>query len=167
MAKLTDNKLFQISTDIDIADVNLHSYAVALGLQKLVAAKIEFIEFQIIGGTSQLPEASGLGTMKVAVINDPDDVTSLEMPDSEYEHDVIAQFIASEVWVMNIALIQEKSAGRIVFNEDQDIYALRNLRINSQCATSAWGLGAIGKVIIGFRKENISRSDLLNIVENI
>lgn len=167
MGKLTDNKLEQVKVFIDIADVDLHSYLLDLGLQKLEAAKIEFIEFIVDRVAKGLGEAAFDSNINIAVLNDPDDETTLNYPDNEFQHDVIGSFTAHARGVQNVVQVFQSSVPRIEFTEDEDVYALRNLRINSQCTTAAFGPAGEGEVLIGFRREAVKTSDFQNIIENL
>lgn len=166
MGKLTDNKLYQIKVkDLDVNDVNLHSTLVDLGLNKFEAAKIEEIEFYAGDVAKRISDTSAGGSIFICVLNDPDDEATLDYPDNERNHDVIAAYRMDYEWIQNVANVWTESETHIDFDEDEDVYCLRNIRVNHQCETTAIGTDAF--VIIKFRIEEVQKSDYVHIIESL
>jgi len=71
-----------------------------------------------------------------AVINDPDDLVTVEIPDDTVEHDVIEEchlgfhMIAAQGEYIISEIIHE-------FREEEDVLAVRNMRMNIY-ATALW-----------------------------
>lgn len=165
MTKLTDNQIRQVKTEVDISDINLHSYLIDFDLQPFYAAKIQEVVFHPRDPGGSILEASNLHHISCAVVNDPDDDETYEMPDGQHSHDVIAEFKQHAQWVMNVLMVISHSPKEIKFDQEKDVYCLRNIRVNSQVATTAYM--TIMDVIVKYTIEKITKADYDDIIEGL
>lgn len=105
--------------------------------------------------------------IQCALIRDPDDITTIEIPDNSIQHDVIADAIFCSAWLWLAA-----SVGLYVFNhtikildfyEDAfDIVSARNMRFNV-IGTAAVNFDV--KMTMYYTLESISKDEVLELLD--
>lgn len=152
----------------NIADTTL-SIEVDLELPRGYVAKIKIVIFEITshGGPSIGTTVTDID-WDSALLRDPDDAVTLEIPENEVQHDVIADFCGSVIFDIDTTnglgvfhSIPERKT--IYFNEmDFDIVTARNLRFNVECsAQSALDI----KCTIYYTLEKITSTEILELLD--
>jgi len=106
----------------------------------------------------------------IALVRDPDDITTVLIPNNSVQHDVIADYI-HETLVLEITAVGEIFLAGNGFNKiidftnlGLDVITARNMRFNS-VATTTGGNGTIFGVAIHYTLEKISNEDILNLLD--
>ena len=137
-----DDLLLVIRSNItDDATNAVISNEVDLNLPRGFIAKIKKIIFEANDLLPELLDVVATSLLQaMALIRDPDDITSTGMPSNTDEHDVLAEWNFSAIGNTTGNLIQHPSEHRVEidFSEaDEDVITARNLRFNISGATTA------------------------------
>ena len=142
------------------------SFEVDFDLPRGFVAKIKQIYFKMFG----LRSATGGDTINLdcAVVNDPDDAVTVNIPVGRTQHDVIADFeVDGTISLTGAAgggLIMGESSKMVNFEAmKMDVIAARNIRVNASEAedNAVYDL----KVEIYYTMESIKDTDLLKLLD--
>lgn len=152
--KMFDNIMKVIRVEhAEAADTK--SVEIDLELPRGYIAKIKKVIFNWTG-------IGALSACEGALVNDPDDQITVQIPDNEVQHDVIADFD----FIVNVIVGTEHFVEHrieILFDQELDVVTARNLRFNR---TQTVGVGGgITQCEVYYTLEQISDSLILELLD--
>lgn len=165
-SRLFDNIMQVIGVKTALAGTATQSTEVDLELPRGYVAKIHKVKFAIwqildLGAANEQIE------LQLALVNDPDDTTTVMVPTNEVEHDVICDF---QVDIVNSATALQglitKFHEQYDFShlEGMDVLAARNLRFNFYGDTASFDGASIG-VRVWYTLEKINDSQIMELLD--
>lgn len=151
-----------LDTDIDTVEVDLE-------LPRGYVAKIKIVIFEIISvGAPSLGTAVVGIDFQAALLRDPDDATTVQIPPNEVQHDVIADFAGSILHILDatngLGVYFNTDGQKIIhFDENEfDIITARNCRFN---ATAGAQTAMDIKCTIYYTLEVITDTEVLELLD--
>lgn len=146
--ELTTNGTAVISVELD------------LNLPRGYIFKIFKIVFQIAEIAGQ---GAGDNTLEIAVVRDPDDVTTTSVPNLEIVHDVLADYFG----VLNDtnAIFELPQMVQIDFPEKIDVITARNLRANCKLRSATPFTGSKCDVVVYGTYEKVTEALILDLLD--
>lgn len=171
--RLFDNLLKVIKGRSTFTTTTIISLEVDFELPRGFVAKVAFIEM-VAEKISEDLEAQNIDIayeLQMALIRDPDDTTTIEIPVNQVQHDVIMEH---KVTVVNLqgtaesALAVSETLKKLDFSsEGNDLITARNMRFN--IVTSGPGptlaTEGLGSVHIYYTLEKVTDIDILNLLD--
>lgn len=162
-----DDLLLVIRSNLtDDASSAVISREVDFNLPRGFIAKIKKIRFEFNDLIVELEDTIGPVTISMAIIRDPDDITSTGMPSNTDAHDVIAEFNSSHISdTVSSEIVAGEQSYDIDFSEDdEDVITARNMRFNmSGLATALFTPTANCKV--WYTLESVTDDIILNLLD--
>ena len=161
MTKLDDMILRFKSVHTNVQITTPQSNEIDLDLPKGFGARIRDVTFQHVTLWEELAGAAGMHEVQCALVNDPDDEVTVEIPHETVEHDVIDEYNTTHLnGGTGVATAFESNARQFRrFTEDEDVFAVRNLRFNA-IALSGNQLSDV-ICIIDYTLEKVTSTELL------
>ena len=136
---------------------------------KIHDAKLEVIN---IGEDFETISVDKYARYKMALVKDPDDITTIEIPSGVVDHDVIMDH---EVDVLLTGGTAGDTLGHIgntkqeqnFSGEGLDVFTARNMRMNLDVegTDAADGTEAAGQITLNYTLEEIKDADIINILD--
>jgi len=163
-SRLFDNIMQVIATTNVIAGTTVDSNEIDLELPRGYVAKIHKVIVQIFKWDAVLGAAEN-DRFSWAVLLDPDDATTVEMPDNSVEHDVLVSGFWSALSITTLALsdVVEKQYD-FSHLEGLDILSARNMRFNTVAAGTDLNATEL-KVFIYYTLEEIKDAQIMELLD--
>ncbi len=159
--ELFDNIAFIIAAEHALASTGIASIELDLELPRGFIAKFKSTDFYL--KDPQSPVNVGTFQIQAAIINDPDDAASIEIPSNRVDHDVIDDAIFhSMVGAAGINPQFELAPKSKKWDQESDIIAARNLRYNAQTDSANWFATPRFKGV--YTLEEVTTETLLNLL---
>lgn len=174
MGKLFDNVMKTIRAVSTFVTATLVSLEIDFELPRGYIAKIHDVVLEAKNVQADLLaiDTDAEWGMQIALIRDPDDITSIEEPNNTVDHDVICAMESgvhfNPVATVGTALITKPL--RVEWNfsaEGLDVFSARNMRLNID------GIGAqvanlteaTGEAVVRYTLERIRDDDIINLLD--
>lgn len=159
--KDTDNLLKVISEDHIslLSGSGIVSVELDLELPRGFVAKIRKVIFQVTFVESVTLDQA----VAMALIRDPDDITTTSIPFNSVQHDVIAEL---DFWtIIDVAAIAVTSATQKIytFSELEDIITARNMRFNAVASGATQTISV--KVAVHYTLEKVTDMEILDLLD--
>jgi len=171
MSKLEKHfdQLFHVfRTELTDISNTAQSEEIDLELPKGYVAKVKIVRFRSFGVSIGIGATVTTHTVQAALVRDPDDAASYEIPENEVQHDVICDYLNEVIYTINTtngvgAIIFSNPKEYIYFSENEfDIISARNLRlVGFGTATTEMEVD----VTIWYTLEKITKDEVLEILD--
>lgn len=171
--KLFDNvmKVFKARSVINTSTIV--SLEIDLDLPRGYIAKIHDVEIgtERIGEDFEADNPDKLATIQAALIKDPDDTTSIEIPEERTDHDVLIDYV-NEVLIAAGAANSTSNLTNLIKNynfsaEGLDVFSARNMRLN--CVGVGTSVADLTEALVyctlHYTLELISDDDIINLLD--
>lgn len=173
--KLFDNLLKIIQGASVFTGTTLVSLEIDFELPRGFVAKIRYVELRVdrMHEDHEANETDNLIRYRVALIKDPDDITTISLQSNRVQHDVLMDLEASQYITLtasgnNLAVGEENNFKQIYFDQEGvDVITARNMRLNidAEGTDGADATEAFGICIIHYTLEKVSDNDILNLLD--
>jgi len=161
MTRLDDMILRYRGVIYDVS-TTVQTLLIDLDLPKGYGARIRHLEWRFEKLHEEAIGADGVHEIQAALVNDPDDIASTAIPANTIEHDVIDDVHEFFETIAGVELTQPTIMKTRRFTEDEDVFAVRNLRLN---AFSLSGNTVVDiACIVDYTLEAVKDSELLKIL---
>ena len=163
-SKLFDNILQVIHVRNTINGTTTVSTEIDLELPRGYVAKIRKIKFQVDNAEEKWA-ATEIAAFTAALLLDPDDATTTQMPNNEVEHDVLAEHNCGIVsGAANAPESFNMNAEWIYFEDTEDVITARNMRFNSIASTASFD-DAFHEVYVYYTLEQVKDTEIMELLD--
>jgi len=168
LEKHFDQLMHVVRAEIENVDPNVESIEIDLELPRGYVAKPKIIRIRTFTLEANIAATVQGYDIEAALIRDPDDATTIEIPNNEVQHDVITDYKASITYTID----QTNGVGTYIctnpieflYLEEAgfDIVTARNMRFNAQCSDA---INIDIDVTIWYTLESIKKNEILELLD--
>lgn len=155
-----DNLVKIIKGELTTSGTSVISVELPLNLPRGYIFKIFKVVFQIAEIVGQ---GAGDNTLEIALVRDPDDITTTSVPNLEFVHDVICDYF--DVLNDTNAPHHLKSNVTQDFPEHVDVITARNLRANCKLRNATPFTGSKCDVVVYGTLERVTDNQILELLD--
>lgn len=162
MGKLTDNLVKVMHGQLVHSGTDPQSEELDFDLPRGFVAKVKEVTFEHYA-PSGVPATADVYAVRAALIRDPDDASSIQVPVNTVQHDVVMSTVFFLNHITDLNIMNQWRASK-KFNQEEDVITARNMRFNTDSDNVASN-GYITDCYVYYTLEKVSKTEILELLD--